>query len=1724
MLPLRSKVTEIPTRLIMSNFRFLIALQVVLTCYGFDIPQNYLQRVIPRNQQYFSVRRLSTYRRRSRRAASRRDHQIALRRSRIRRQRRDMFVSQSAFETGVRMAFDHHFDVQAGFGTLTSLHVISKLTGLASRYNIKLERFVKEVEDFGVLYKLLMGGCVFDGHDWYIPSDHVITSLAAFLKFKTSEALFSPKRIKLIYDKANEIFTEVMRPQSLLTCTRQVRKMCEDYNAVRKLPLFKKIYKLGLFMVTHGILDKVGLSMDKLGYEQFEQEVLKKQFTLNADLFINMMETITMVIEKGVQCAITKSIDPIFHSMTAYEDWFLQYKEIIVKSKLLAVSETHGFSYYEFMNQVDHLIDQGKSMVKHACKVGGVDKIYLINYLADLEAARALALTKRSAQQSRSPPFSVLIAGGSSLAKSRFTKILFNYYAKLFNLPTTDEYIYTRYGVDKHWNGLTAAAHTVLLDDIAFLLPKAAPNGDPSLLEMLQVVNDVCFVPPQADLADKGRIPVKARHVIATTNTKHLNAQAYFACPLAIQRRFPWVINLKPKPQYAKFEVMLDGKKLPETPDGEFPNFWEIVVEQVQPKINPGGQQVADLMEVAKFSDINDFLAWYGTQAKEHQELQSKSVACTKAMENINICKDCCYTTKLCKCYTESIASDEDPNYCVWCKHSPCQCYPGSDSEEEEKEQEFPYDPRNDKVLQYMAKNGLGPDDYAKVMGQLYPQSGMMSCDCPYTMCVNSCQFAIRNEQQGNYRYNETNLSEWTSFKTNSEGLIRNCKCPYLCGCEFVKGTVKHAEELAIESPYLSYLRKEKEREFQRKVQMDLDELYLQIPDGENMTWSMWFMIKYFNLYTWSPKVRWVSDWVGYCFATALEVSPNADYIRMKIMGMLGRRISKHLGTYKYLYGTLGTLTTLVTAYKFFYKKNQDMDFESQAKEDMVGGIEKPTYWKHDQYKVTSFDVSRVTASYKGLSSDEVDKIIANNCVIVECRQDDGKVLFNRGLRIKGHYILVNNHAVPDLNEIPMTIHNGNTKGAPVNPTISISVSRHNIYRDLDMDLAMIYTEALPPAKDISDLLAKETLKGPFTGKYIIKENDGSVSFKQFKNMDKANVPHPFIKGNVMNAWCGISQTPTVYGDCGSVALLNTGFGPVIAGIHIMGNRAEGIVSINITKEDVDRCIRNLNKSGIDDAYVVQAGTPVLDGESAADKKTVVEDVPRDSPLRFVETGIGRVFGMFSGWRPKSKSKVVKNVFHTDLIQEGYILNHTRPDMSWKPWFLGMEELKNPNRVFSDAVLRQATDDFILDILQGLPIGWKDELKKLTLQESLNGIPGKQYIDRIQISTSAGAPWRRTKKYLLVGVDKPDLTGIIDINDEVKARVEDIYKKYKCGSRYHPVFTATLKDEPVTFAKAEKGKTRVFAAAPFDWSIVVRQQFLSHVRLIQRNKQLFECGAGTVVQSREWDDLYHYLCKFGENNIVAGDYGKFDKRMSPRFILAAFRILVRLSQEAGRSEEDILAQYCIANDTAYPLYDYNGALVEFFGSNPSGHPLTVIINSLVNSLYMRYCYIILGPERHCRNFKENVNLMTYGDDNIFGTAHSWFNHTAISKTLADMDIEYTMADKESESRPFINIKEASFLKRVWRYDVDLQCYLCPLDHGSINKMLLIGVASGSITELERQIQCMDSACREYFFYGREIYNEKRAMFFRVLKKNKAEFYIQDGFFPTWEELASQFQN
>lgn len=72
--------------------------------------------------------------------------------------------------------------------------------------------------------------------------------------------------------------------------------------------------------------------------------------------------------------------------------------------------------------------------------------------------------------------------------------------------------------------------------------------------------------------------------------------------------------------------------------------------------------------------------------------------------------------------------------------------------------------------------------------------------------------------------------------------------------------------------------------------------------------------------------------------------------------------------------------------------------------------------------------------------------------------------------------------------------------------------------------------------------------------------------------------------------------------------------------------------------------------------------------------------------------------------------------------------------------------------------------------------------------------------------------------------------------------------------------------------------------------------------------------------------------------------------------------------------------------------NFNGDFMRFFGLNFLGYFFIVIVNCIVNCIYMCYCYYELNFEKEVEIFCDNVLFIMYGDDNMVNSGVFWFNY------------------------------------------------------------------------------------------------------------------------------------
>lgn len=1355
-----------------------------------------------------------------------------------------------------------------------------------------------------------------------------------------------------------------------------IESFVSNFKKFKKSENSKKIYKTIMYIFS---LVAFGYDVENMNFGVTYKEMFSKIYHHSSDFITVFVDGMIYLCKTGYQCYKSGSLSPIWHHDESYTEFLDDCMEVKRTVRLLYDPETHGIHYFSFLDKVDSLIEKGEAMAKFRYSDCKFERSYIMKIVNDLKMVKNDLTTKRAAQAMRQAPYSILVYGTSSVGKSTFKQILIQHYGKIFELPTGDEFIYTRNFFDKYYSGFTSSQWCIVLDDLGFLLPQKAQTVDPSLGEVIQICNNIPLVTNQADVDAKGRIPLRCRLVTGTTNVPDLNAHAYFSCPLAIQRRLPHVVTIVPKPEY-RTNDMLDSSKVPEPLDGEYPDLWEITVS----KVVAADANNAQLVEIGVYSDINEFLAWYGKDALRVDCEQKRILSNMELSRSIPVCKVCCYTKTLCKCQIVQADRSEEPS--VWARYL-----------------------LSDYAISWYA-----------YLFEYYLLRRLFLWLCQRIFVDRLARPAMF--LMGRRRFLSFNPPQRLKIFLGCITLASFC---YMAR-QFLGGSNSSSKEEEQEDPYISEY--------------------------------------YTEHHTVHHSIR----------------RPKDSHYKPEEASSQGAKI----GRPRHVEG------------------------------------ERENVWYNDKIELSRCDLGQTTLGMNGREECAEDMIARNIVFIHARRKEDPFSIRQCAVCLRGNLYMGNNHLFPDEGEYHVTIKH-NTPREGIDTIIKCIVDTRSLDRRPNKDLVFFELRTVPPKRDITSYIAKVPIQGMFAGTLISKK-DGITTKRHVRALRIGDV-HVKDLDIVLQQYIGNVDTPTSVGDCGSPLVLNTSYGPVLAGIHIVGED-HMVGSIVVTQDDISTVVFEPG---------IQAGRHLEDFSLKADTAThSLGSLHPKSVFRYIESGSAALLGSLSTYKASGRSRVQKSLYYRDMLALGYKDEHGAPDLAtWRPWrhaALEMVSISNGFNEFKLEAIRYEMQNHIIEELDEMGdnvIGLQD-IHPYDDDTVLNGEPGVNFVDKINRNTSAGFPWKTTKRKFLTKRECSTHPHCMEADAEILARSKRIEEIYASGQRVYPIFAGNLKDEALPKAKCENGKTRVFSGAPFDWTIVVRKYFLSIIRVVQNNPELFECSVGISAQSKAWHELREHMVQHGEDRVFDGDYAKFDKKMSPIIILEAFNILVALAEKSGNYDEtQIRIMRGIAIDVAFPVIEFNGDLVQFFGSNPSGHPLTVIINSLANSLYMRYAYNHLCPYETVPPFQDMVTLMTYGDDNMCGVNKecTWFNHTTVQEFFATVGITYTMADKNTASVPFLHIDQISFLKRKWRFDEDLGAYVCPLEEKSIHKMLTRVVRDYDVSQELQATSILDTACREYFWYGRSVFEKKRKEFIHVFNMRGLNYYGWEGIFPEWETLAEEYK-
>ena len=1371
-------------------------------------------------------------------------------------------------------------------------------------------------------------------------SADVFVAVGRFLRehYKGNMLEIADKRIRECYDI---LFREEI--QSDENVFSVLREYLSNFEAIKNSPLYKKCYKLLMYLLSFVLFRDSNCSYDSFGYTNMEAAAMRMKYHAGPDMIYTILDTISYIGEKGYDIYYHGlSMDTLLSS-GKFDHYMKECRA--VRETCSTKDQMEVLDESALLAKVDELLTKGEDYLKCRNLFDKFELVYLQKCVSEMRLLKLDILSFRCATRARQAPFAILLYGNSGIGKSSFLRVCISACCNKMDLENDDSHIYIRNAIEKYWNNFRTHMHTIVMDDITIKNPNL---GDSSGVdEVIQVCNDVNFVPDQAALEDKGRIPCRAKLVIATTNVKDLHAYEYFSNASAIQRRLKTVVSLEVKEEYKNpVTGTLDPTLCPEVEEGAYPDLWKITVEIVKPHpiVKGSRQPRASFVKVLDGVDMETYIDWLYEAIDKYNEEGSQVKESLSGIKNVKICHTCFKPIAYCKCIQSASMTFIS---CVW----------------------------------------------------------------------------------------------WYAWVV--------------------------------------------------------------------LFWEWFYAVFLIFIQNWTP------DAVLRFFLMRNLNNPIVTSMIMKRIGDKIKNRSKPTILLFFAGAALG-LRFLYTIYSKAPGKvqgsNQSKEIGKQPAKDDSKDTE--CIWYKNNFELTTADVTRTILSSKSLEHTRLMEIFSKNCAAFTIPIGTNIVRKGKMFAVTGQLYLTNNHSIPTEGSFIVHLFQQSQKEG-VNSNITFTLNQNDIIRNPSKDICLVIIRCLPPKKNLLEYFPNESYEANTHGEYLYRNENGSITNKEVLNI---KVKHRAQLGHLpgtYTVWQGMGEK-TENGDCGSILVSKSAFGTCIVGIHVLGYD-DVIVALKVSREDISKLVDKAHN------YSVGNNPPIL---QSANENIKVSALHAKSVYRYIDEGKANVFGSIVGFRPQHKSSV-EDTPMKEVVAKVFSVNvqDTVPDMTYKPWRAAALDLCNiPNNI-DTSVVDLCVDSFANDIISQLSDKDKANLHIYDQFTSVNGAQGVRFVDKINRNTSAGFPFKKSKKYYIEKIpEQHGLADPVEVSYEIQEQINEMKERLKNYEVSGCVFNAHLKDEPVSLKKKAIGKTRVFSGANFPWTVITRQYLLSFVRVLQTNNLLFEAAIGVNHFSNEWENFYQYLTKYGETRCIAGDYSKFDKRMAPTFILAAFDLIAKVLRSSGNyNQQDLDVIRCLAYDVAFAYQDFNGDLVRFFGGNPSGHSLTVIVNGIVNSLYMRYAYYHLNPLKEIYTFKKNVNLLTYGDDNIanINVNADWFTHTAISEELAKIGVVYTMADKEAESVPYISIKECSFLKRTWRYERDLGLHVGPLDLKSVYRSLSVWVRSKSITAEEQMIEIIGSANAEFFSHGREVFDAGQTCLREVIREMNLKKYITDTTLLSYDELIKR---
>jgi hypothetical protein len=512
----------------------------------------------------------------------------------------------------------------------------------------------------------------------------------------------------------------------------------------------------------------------------------------------------------------------------------------------------------------------------------------------------------------------------------------------------------------------------------------------------------------------------------------------------------------------------------------------------------------------------------------------------------------------------------------------------------------------------------------------------------------------------------------------------------------------------------------------------------------------------------------------------------------------------------------------------------------------------------------------------------------------------------------------------------------------------------------------------------------------------------------------------------------------TTRGDCGGILVgIGEHLNKKILGIHVAGNRGLG-VSSPLAVKDV---LRTMAKFSVEaqiclnvDEYLKMPG---VNGEVTLPEGNFV---PVGQSLYTIPSA--------------TKSQLRPSVCHGKIVEAttapSVLQRVVRDGKIVDPMYNGLKKAgiipPDLNDTYLDAAINDMTRVICSNILPS-------DCRILSNLEAVTGIEGDDCLPPVKRSSSAGYPWVATK----TGMGKTKWLGCDDyfLSPDVELVMRLRENMAREGKRYPTFWIDTLKDERRPLEKIEAVKTRVFSAGPMDYTLSFRKYFLGFAAHCMRNRIGNEISVGTNVYSFDWTKTVKKCTSKGKK-VIAGDFSNFDGTL---LLPILYRILDIVNEFYNDGEENALVRHVMWKEIINSIHLCGDNVYMWTHSQPSGCPITAILNSIFNSVSMRYCWMVVFKNdpimQSMRMFNKHVAMVSYGDDNVINISDEIcerFNQLTIAQAYATIGMIYTDEAKSGEMVKYRDIESVAYLKRKFVWNPEEMMWVAPLAMETVLEM------------------------------------------------------------------------